>query len=208
MMYDSYQKGRGSCQCYSRHATPSPMIPKPKSSYFGPPNTLFENLGSYVKSGYYTSSCIPNSCNNTLSAGSSCGSSLSSYSRCKKVGYPPMVTGYGLSSSDMMFPVNRANCDFNYSKYNPCMSGVVGCDPCKINQDCHPFDDTVIDEPRDLAYIDYQRGYRSFITTNFNQTRDLRGDIPVGVAAGAPIGASQTTHGPYATLHSYRGYVY
>ena len=98
-------------------------------------------------------------------------------------------------------------CNFDVSRYDPCNSGMVGCDPCSINQDCHPFDDTVIDEPRDLAYLDSLRGDHTFVTTNFNQTRDLRGDIAFDVS-GLPAGASMTTHGQFALLKAWRGYVY
>jgi hypothetical protein len=45
------------------------------------------------------------------------------------------------------------------------------------------------------------------LTTNFNQTRDLRGDIPVTIRE-TPTGASEPTHGAYAMVVPYRGGVY
>jgi len=181
----------------------SSYIPQPKDCYFGQKDSRYSNLGSYVKSAYYTSGCISEDCDN----------SLASRSRCRKVPKPPLDIGYGLSSGDLMFPGPCAaqggysGCNFDVSRYDPCNSGMVGCDPCSINQDCHPFDDTVIDEPRDLAYLDSQRGDYTFITTNFNQTRDLRGDLPISMMGLAP-GSSLTTHGPCAQLKPFRGYVY
>lgn len=177
-------------------------IPRPKDCYFGQADPRHRHLGSYVKSKYYTSGCIDEDCPQR---------SLASRSKCRKVPKPPKNIGFGLSSADMMFPgpcaAQDGTCNFDVSRYDPCSSGVIGCDPCSINQDCHPFDDTIIDEPRDLAYLDSQRGDYTFITTNFNQTRDLRGDL--GTDAGCvPTGASMTTHGPYARLTPWRGYVY
>lgn len=181
----------------------SEYIPKPKDCYFGYSDPRHSYLGSYVKSAYYTSGCI----------GEDCSNSLASRSKCKKIPKPPCNIGYGLSSGDLMFPGpcevkgGYSGCNFDVARYDPCSTGMVGCDPCSINQDCHPFDDTVIDEPRDLAYLDSQRGDYTFVTTNFNQTRDLRGDLPV-TASGLPPGASMTTHGIYALLKPWRGYVY
>jgi hypothetical protein len=178
----------------------SSFMPKPRGCYFGSEDPRHEMLGSYVPSAIYTSGCISEDCNN----------SLSSRSRCNKIAKSNHINAYGLSSGDMMFPgPQEAACNnFNVSYYNPCMGGIVaGKDPCGIRDDCHPFDDTVIDEPRDIAYLDALRGDYTFITTNFNQSKDLRGDLPVALAP-TPTGASVTTHGAYAMLKPFRGWVY
>ncbi len=193
------------------------MMPVPKDCYFGDQDARYENLGSYVKSKYYTSGCISEGCNNDLA----------SRSRCKKVDKPPYAERYGLSSADMMFPGPSEGCgdycNMDVSRYDPCNIGMLACDPCKVSDDCHPFDDTVIDEPRDLAYLDGIRADGlTFVTTNFNQTTDLRGDIPVGIpqcalhadpnqceaCCYAPAGASLSTHGAFLSTVPYRGYVY
>lgn len=175
------------------------FTPSPRSCYFGPSDSNFTNLGSYVRSKQYSSGCI----------GEDCANSLASRSQCKKLPRPTCDTAYGLSSDDLMFSGSGSapSCNFDVSRYDPCSGGSVGCDPCSIKQDCAPFDDTVIDEPRDLAYLDSMRGDYTFITTNFNQTFDPRGDLPVCIN-GVPPGAQMTTHGPFAQTKAYRGYVY
>ena len=193
------------------------MLPVPKDCYFGDQDARYENLGSYVKSKYYTSGCISEGCSNDLA----------SRSKCNKVDKPPYAERYGLSSADMMFPGPSEGCgdycNMDVSRYDPCNIGMLACDPCKVSDDCHPFDDTVIDEPRDLAYLDGIRADGlTFVTTNFNQTTDLRGDIPVGIpqcaihadpnqcdsCCYAPAGASLSTHGAFLETKPYRGYVY
>jgi hypothetical protein len=47
-----------------------------------------------------------------------------------------------------------------------------------------------------------QGGPVTYLTTNYNQTRDLRGDIPVPVTQ-APAGASMPTHGAFAEVYPY-----
>jgi hypothetical protein len=183
-------------------------MPKPRGCYFGNSDPRHEMLGSYVPSSVYSSGCI--------SANSDCGNgsnSMANRSRCNKIAKPKQINAYGLSSADMMFPGPKEGAcnNFNVSYYNPCNSGMIaGRDPCGIRDDCHPFDDTVIDEPRDIAYLDALRGDETFITTNFNQSKDLRGDLPVGIAPGCvlPPGASQSTHGAFAMLKPWRGWVY
>jgi hypothetical protein len=203
--YYRYPMACGDVQCDPRtgfETVESQLVPRPRNCFFGSTDSRYQMLGSYVPSAYYTSGCISEDCSN----------SLATRSRCNKIVKPPNNIGYGLSSADMMFPgpFSSQGCcnDFNLSYYNPCASGMVsGRDPCGIKDDCHPFDDTVIDEPRDIAYLDSLRGDQTFITTNFNQSTDLRGDLPVGLDC-TPVGASQTTHGAYAMLKQWRGYVY
>lgn len=71
-----------------------------------------------------------------------------------------------------------------------------------------PFAGVVIPKTRDVAMLDNVQGAPvTYLTTNFNQTYDLRGDIPVPVTQ-APPGASIPTHGAFAEVYPYRGYVY
>jgi len=192
------------------------MGPLPKSCYEGSVDADYTHLGSYVKPRYMINGCITESC----------GNNLSSASRCKKVGKPGYATANGLSSGDTMFPgpdeACGTYCDMDYSRYDPCSIGQVACDPCKIKQDCSVFADTVIDEPRDLAFLEGLRGDATFLTTNFNQSRDLRGDLPVGIpqcalhcnpgdcdaCCFAPSGASMTTHGAFLATRPTRTFVY
>lgn len=188
--------------CTGFSHAPASFVPKPKDCYAGRSDPRYMNLGSYVRSSVYTQGCISEDCNN----------SYASRSRCKPISHPTGYPGsYGMSSGDLMFPGPKEACgqycNFDVSRYDPCSTGMIACDPCLIKQDCHPFDDTVIDEPRDLAYLDQQRGDSSYITTRFNQTRDLRGDIAIDVC-GVPAGASLTTHGPFTETVPYRPYVY
>jgi len=193
------------------------MAPQPKSCYEGSKDADYQHLGSYVKPRYMVQGCISESC----------GNSLSSASRCRKVAKPSYAEANGLSSGDLMFPgpdeACGKYCDMDYSRYDPCSIGAVACDPCKVDQTCSPFSDTVIDEPRDLAYLEGLRGDATFLTTNFLQSRDLRGDIPVGIpqcalhcnpgecgpsCCVAPTGGSMTTHGPYLATRPVRQFVF
>jgi len=192
------------------------MSPTPKSCYEGHKDADYTHLGSYVKPRYMVQGCVSESC----------GNDLSSASRCKKLSKPSYAEANGLSSGDLMFPgpdeACGSYCDMDYSRYDPCSIGQVACDPCKIKQDCSVFADTVIDEPRDLAYLEGLRGDATFLTTNFNQTRDLRGDLPVGIpqcaqhcnpgdcssCCYAPPGGSLTTHGAFLSTVPVRTYVY
>lgn len=117
---------------------------------------------------------------------SCCGSSLSiARPHLNKQYVPPGSIQYGLSSADMMFPVG--NVGFLPSGYGPYGGNGIACNPCR--NPCSPFDDTIIDEP-DFAYRDALMGNYSFVTTNFNQTRDLRGDLPVGLGGAIPVSLS------------------
>lgn len=185
---------------------PTSFVQRPVDSYEGTVDPRHRHLGSYVKSAQYTQGCIAEDMNN----------SLASRSHLRKVnkGYlAAQPLSSGLSSADIMFPSAydshpTANRSFNQAVYNRYDGGVVTGDPYQIRDDIHPFDSVVIDEPRDLAYLDNLRGDYTFVTRNFNQSRDLRGDIAVKVDAMPPPGASLSTHGPYATLKPYRPYVY
>lgn len=73
---------------------------------------------------------------------------------------------------------------------------------------CQPFDDIIIEEPRDDVYGDCFKGDATFVTRNFNQTRDPRGDIAVVLCSAPPVGASQSTQGPWALGKAYRKFVY
>jgi len=198
------------------------LVPSPQLCYFGDKDSRYENLGSYVPAAKYTSGCISEGCSNDLSA----------RSLCNKIDKPGSANGfcaeaYGLSSADMMFagPSEGCSqyCNMDLSRYDPCNIGMVTCDPCKINDSCQPFDDTVIDEPRDLAYLDGIRADGlTFLTTNFNQSTDLRGDLPVGLpqcavhndpsqcsdCCIAPAGASLSTHGVFLETVPLRTYTY
>ena len=201
-----YSQACGDQRCDWRtgfsHDSAEYMVP-PEDCYEGAANPRHSHLGSYVRSAVYTQGCIGEDCNN----------SYASRSRCKPLPNPYHNPGhYGLSSGDLMFPGPQEgcgdHCNFDVSRYDPCGSGMIACDPCQIKDDCHPFDDTVIDEPRDLAYLDGLRGDPTFITTRFNITRDPRGDIPV-VVDDIPEGASVTTHGQFWSCgNPWRGYVY
>lgn len=195
------------------------MGPTPKSCYEGSQDADYTHLGSYVKPRYMVQGCISESC----------GNSLSSASRCNKQSKPQFAEANGLSSGDLMFPgpdeACGKYCNMDYSRYDPCSVGMVACDPCKTEQNCVPFADTVIDEPRDLAYLEGLRGDATFLTTNFLQTRDPRGDIPVGIpqcalqgdgsggggddaCCAAPTGGSMTTHGAFLSTKPVRQFVF
>jgi hypothetical protein len=66
-----------------------------------------------------------------------------------------------------------------------------------------PFAGVVIPEARPAGYLDGVMGTQEFLTTNFNQSRDLRGDIPVTIRE-TPTGASMATHGGFAMVVPYR----
>jgi hypothetical protein len=72
-----------------------------------------------------------------------------------------------------------------------------------------PFAGVVIPRVPDAVSLQgvLDSGYQSYLTTNWNQTRDLRGDIPVPVTT-VPTGASVSVHGAFAEVYPYRGYVY
>lgn len=60
------------------------------------------------------------------------------------------------------------------------------------------FKDILIEEPKDLLVQEQINPNFSFVTTNFNQTRDLRGDIPLSVNH-LPPGASWSSYGMLST---------
>ncbi|QPB44248.1 hypothetical protein [Medusavirus stheno T3] len=70
-----------------------------------------------------------------------------------------------------------------------------------------PFAGVVIPEARPTGYLDGVMGTQEFLTTNYNQSRDLRGDIPVTIRE-TPTGASMSTQGGHSMVVAYRGNVY
>lgn len=141
---------------------------------------------------------------------------------------PKANGGCGSCNSKYVHPMDNAALSCNRSGYDyagtSCgykghIKSSVGMD-CADNtdyDDCHPFDDILITEPRSNIYGDCFRGYHTFVTTNFNQTRDLRGDIPVGACSSGPCGESSCGAGPQGAsvsshynvaLKPYRGFVY
>ena len=181
-------------------------VPCPMNRYTGSlKNKRYTHLGSYVPAARYTQL----GCNGYGGQAFLDGrinkqqypKSYAAYSKRNKIQHPNVDASFGLSSSDLMFPGPM-------DATNHMFRGQVTCNPCRIDQTCHPFNDTVIDEPRDLAYINALRGDSTFITTNFNQSKDLRGSIAVPTYGGTPIGAKVATHGAFGATKRYRPYVY
>lgn len=74
------------------------------------------------------------------------------------------------------------------------------------------FEDVLIDPPRDLLWQDNLSESATFLTNNFNQSHDLRGDIEIGALnlggeVGPFGGINQSTHGPYERMKPLRQYV-
>lgn len=65
-----------------------------------------------------------------------------------------------------------------------------------------PFAGISIPEPRPVGYLEGVGGGQEVLTTNFNQTRDLRGDIPVTIHE-TPTSASKPTHSTYTMVMPY-----
>jgi hypothetical protein len=172
------------------------------NSRFGVVDSRHENLGSYVPAAVYTSGCLPGAYTNDYAT----------RSMAKKLPNPLFRTGEvrGLSSRD----VHAAGTpwsdpyQFGLSKGDPFLTGVLTVNPYLINEDHFPFDDTVIDAPRDVAYTDQLWGGTTVITQKSkNATRDIRGDIAPDVSGGVPIGAGMATIGAFNVFHPYRPYV-
>lgn len=70
----------------------------------------------------------------------------------------------------------------------------------------HPFpsydDIEVIPPPQPVGYIAGLDSTPDYLTNNFNQSRDLRGDIPVKIQE-VPTGASESTQGAFALVVPY-----
>lgn len=175
------------------------QVPDPPNCYSGPYHSRYEHLGNYVPSAVYTSQCLSEDCNVGLSA----------RSQCKKIARPASDYGYGKSSTELMYPgPGEPQSCAPYSVYNACSGMAIGTgDVCTSTEYCNAFEDTIIDEPRDLAWVDNLRGDYTFVTSNFNQSIDPRGDIAVGPGC-PPPGASLSTHGVYHVGKPWRGYVY
>jgi len=98
---------------------------------------------------------------------------------------PPPPQGFGMSSAAVRYPA------------------ATGYDPM------NPFNNILVDAPRDIAYSANHLGQPSIITTKRNMSYDVRGDIAVNLQPGAPIGASIPSNGAYLTHTGVvRGYLY
>ena len=159
----------------------------------------YNHLGSYVPQQFFSNTGPGSSA--SIYADSEIRS-LAARSDANKLPAPLYYSG--MSSKDFQFPSISSGSVPSWMQPKTAHGGFrVGSN----SQEIYPFEDTIIDAPRDLAYVDSLRGDHTFITTKFNQSKDLRGDIPIDVTH-IPNGASVSTHGPFATLTPWRGYVY
>lgn len=152
---------------------------------------LYEHVNSYVDFSQHNSQCNYGDNGN---------------SQYRKVATPKEPYGIGMSSRDLAFPsCNNNNSVSRFGIYNPC--GDKKNSTSSVSE-CDAWDDVIISEPRDLPYIDNFLAPTSYMSNNFNQNYDLRGDLPPSTTASIPVGARFPPRGQHEVAKKYRGYVY
>lgn len=134
-------------------------------------------LGSYVGSEVYYPNCETGTncggcCNIAkVNTGGGGGRSRGTYGQ----------TSYGMSITSGMG--ETGSCNIGGEPVGPCVRGLDSnvLIPADNQMGCGAFEGILIDRPRDLMWGNALGGDVTVLTTTRNQTRDLRGDIQVGL---------------------------
>jgi hypothetical protein len=183
---------RYTCRCGPGNSTQ--IVPDPAGEYFsyedavrsgcGQQCTPSNFLGSYVGSEVYYPNCSSGSCSNRdgccnvlkVRGGGGCGGRYSQSSCGGSSGAP-----YGMSISTGMN--QYTGCNVGGEPLGPCVRGLdsnvlISGDP---QVGCGGFEGILIDRPRDLLWANDLSGDPTVLTNTRYQSRDLRGDIAVGL---------------------------
>lgn len=198
--------GRMRFRCEGGPGNSTRLVPDPQGEYYsredglrsgcGAECTPSNYLGAYVGSEVYFPSCATATCDGPQEG--ACNILKTRNEQSYNQGSVGSCGGYGMSIATGM---EQSGCNVVGEPIGPCVRGLDSnvLIPADYQSGCAGFDSILIDRPRDLLWANNLQSDCTVLTNTRNQSRDVRGDIPVGAVDGCcdQAGGAKKGSGPF-----------